>query len=103
MMLIRLLLLLAVLSVGSARGDHFSTLGVRRGASVEDVRGAYKKLARQYHPDKNKNDPAASDKFIKISEAHEVLTDQTKRRDVRVKTAAVAGGGGGGCFFSLLL
>lgn len=58
--------------------DYYETLGVPRDASAEDIRRAYRKLARQYHPDVNK-DPGAEDRFKEISEAYEVLRDSEKR------------------------
>ena len=58
--------------------DYYETLGVPRDASNEDIRRAYRKLARQYHPDVNK-EPGAEDRFKEISEAYEVLRDEEKR------------------------
>ena len=58
--------------------DYYDVLGVPRDASPEDIRRAYRKLARQYHPDVNK-DPEAEDRFKEISEAYEVLRDPEKR------------------------
>jgi curved DNA-binding protein len=58
--------------------DYYETLGVPRDASNEDIRKAYRKLARENHPDVNK-DPAAEDRFKEISEAYEVLRDDEKR------------------------
>jgi curved DNA-binding protein len=58
--------------------DYYEALGVPRDASTEDIRAAYRKLARQYHPDVNK-DPGAEDRFKEISEAYEVLRDPEKR------------------------
>jgi len=59
--------------------DYYDTLGVSREASHEEIRKAFRKLARQYHPDVNKN-PGAEDKFKKINEAYEVLGDVEKRK-----------------------
>jgi curved DNA-binding protein len=59
--------------------DYYEALGVPRDASADDIRSAYRKLARQYHPDVNKDDPEAEDRFKEISEAYEVLRDPEKR------------------------
>jgi curved DNA-binding protein len=59
--------------------DYYEALGVPRDASNEDIRRAYRKLARQYHPDVNKA-PDAEDRFKEISEAYEVLRDDEKRQ-----------------------
>lgn len=58
--------------------DFYAVLGVPRNASSEDIKKAYKKQARLYHPDKNKNQ-GAEEKFKVISEAYKVLTDPQKR------------------------
>jgi curved DNA-binding protein len=58
--------------------DYYETLGVPRDASNEDIRRAYRRLAREYHPDVNK-DPGAEDRFKEVSEAHAVLSDPEKR------------------------
>src|SRR4051794_17844573 len=59
--------------------DYYAALGVARGASAEEIQRAYRKLARQYHPDVNK-DPGAEEKFKEISEAYDVLSDPDTRR-----------------------
>jgi curved DNA-binding protein len=59
--------------------DYYEVLGVPRGASEEEIRSAYRKLARTYHPDVNK-EPGAEDRFKEISEAYEVLRDAEKRK-----------------------
>ena len=59
--------------------DYYKILGVERSATPEDIKRAYRKLAMQYHPDRNPGDKAAEDKFKEINEAHEVLSDAQKR------------------------
>src|SRR3979411_33878 len=59
--------------------DYYEALEVPRNASSEEIRRAYRKLARQYHPDVNK-EPGAEDRFKEISEAYEVLRDDEKRQ-----------------------
>lgn len=60
--------------------DYYKILGIDKSASQEDVKKAYKKLARKYHPDLNPNDPDAHRKFQEINEANEVLSDPEKRK-----------------------
>lgn len=59
--------------------DYYEVLGVERGASDADIKKAYRKLAKQYHPDVNPGDKAAEAKFKEINEAYEVLSDPQKR------------------------
>src|SRR6185503_11860805 len=60
--------------------DYYKTLGVAKNASAGDIKKAYRKLARKYHPDVNPNDKEAHKKFQQINEAHEVLSDPEKRK-----------------------
>jgi curved DNA-binding protein len=60
--------------------DYYDTLGVKRNADEKEIKAAYRKLARQFHPDANPNDKSAEEKFKEISEAYEVLKDPDKRR-----------------------
>src|SRR6187455_1416871 len=60
--------------------DYYTTLGVARDASDADIKKAFRKLARQYHPDVAKDKKAAEEKFKEINEAYEVLSDPQKRK-----------------------
>jgi curved DNA-binding protein len=59
--------------------DYYQILGVDKGASEKQIKSAFRKLARKYHPDVNPNDPQAEGKFKEINEAYEVLSDREKR------------------------
>jgi len=63
-----------------SKKDYYEALGISRNASVDDIKKAYRKLARKYHPDMNPGDAAAEEKFKEISEAYEVLTDPEKKK-----------------------
>lgn len=88
--------------------DYYKILGVDKNASQDDIKKAFRKLARKYHPDLNPNDPSAKDKFQEINEANEVLSDPEKRKkygehwkhadefEAQKKARQYAGGGGGG-------
>ncbi|NTY01222.1 DnaJ C-terminal domain-containing protein [Deinococcus sp. JMULE3] len=60
--------------------DYYDVLGVSRGASDADIKSAYRKLAKQYHPDKNAGDEKAAERFKEIGEAYAVLSDPEKRK-----------------------
>ena len=77
--------------------DYYEVLSVSRDASDQELKTAYRKLAMQYHPDRNPNNPAAEDKFKECSEAYQILSDAEKRAAYdRYGHAAFQGGGGGG-------
>ena len=91
--------------------DYYKILGVDKNASQDDIKKAFRKLARKYHPDLNPNDPSAKDKFQEINEANEVLSDPEKRKkydeygehwkhadefEAQKKARQHAGAGGGG-------
>ena len=91
--------------------DYYKILGVDKNASQDDIKKAFRKLARKYHPDLNPNDPSAKDKFQEINAANEVLSDPEKRKkydeygehwkhadefEAQKKARQHAGGGGGG-------
>lgn len=63
-----------------SKKDYYQLLGVSRSANGDEIKKAYRKLAMQYHPDKNPNNKKAEEKFKEISEAYEVLSDETKRQ-----------------------
>lgn len=63
--------------------DYYKTLGVERKATEDDIRKAYRKLAKQYHPDYNPNNKQAEDKFKEINEAYEVLSVYKKTFTLR--------------------
>jgi curved DNA-binding protein len=80
--------------------DYYKILGVDRKATQKDIKSAYRKLALQYHPDRNPDDASAEDKFKEINEAYQVLSDKEKRAHYDRLGSAYSswerGGGGGG-------
>src|SRR6195256_1024533 len=60
--------------------DYYEILGVKKSASADDIRKAFRKLARKYHPDVNPGDKGAEEKFKTLSEANDVLSDPKKRK-----------------------
>src|SRR5919108_2149525 len=60
--------------------DPYQTLGVDRKASDDEIKRAYRKLARQYHPDRNAGDKAAEERFKEVQEAYSILSDADKRK-----------------------
>ena len=80
-----------------AKRDYYEVLGVAKDASKEEIKKAYRKLAIQYHPDRNPGDKAAEEKFKEAAEAYDVLRDPDKRqRYDQFGHQAFAGGAGGG-------
>src|SRR6202012_5079351 len=88
--------------------DYYATLGIKKTASTDDIRKAFRKLARKHHPDVNPGDKKAEEKFKEISEANDILSDEKKRKvydalgyfsdqiDPAAAEAAARGGYGGG-------
>ena len=82
----------------SQKRDYYEVLGVSKNANEGEIKKAYRKLALQYHPDKNPDNAAAEDKFKEAAEAYEILSDQQKRAryDQYGNAGASQGGFGGG-------
>src|SRR5438309_994961 len=73
--------------------DYYSALGVSKTATSAEIKKAYRKLARQHHPDANKGDAASEEKFKEISEAYDVLSDESKRKEYDEARTLFGGGG----------
>src|SRR5258708_34750293 len=79
------------------KADCYETLGVSKGSSAEDIKRAYRKLAMQFHPDRNPGDAVAEQKFKDLSHAYDILKDDQKRAAYdRFGHAAFENGGMGG-------
>jgi len=80
-----------------SKRDYYEALGIERGASAEEIKKAYRRLAKQYHPDFNKDDNETEKKFREIKEAYDVLSDPQKREqyDRFGHQAGYSGGAGG--------
>lgn len=88
-------------------GDPYKELGVSRGASAEEIKKAFRKLAKQLHPDQNRDDPAAAERFKRVTAAFDILGDEEKRKrfdrgeidaDGREQFRGFGGGAGPGGF-----
>src|SRR4249919_2496360 len=79
----------------AARPDYYKTLGVAKSATPDEVKKAYRKLARQYHPDRNEGNKDAEERFKAIQEAYDVVGDPEKRKQYDRGTGPFAPGGPG--------
>ncbi|KAM4611307.1 dnaJ homolog subfamily A member 3, mitochondrial-like [Polymixia lowei] len=75
-------------SLSANKRDFYDVLGVSRTASQKDIKKAYYQMAKKYHPDTNPDDPEAKEKFAKLAEAYEVLSDEVKRKQYDTYGAA---------------
>jgi molecular chaperone DnaJ len=80
----------------SAKRDYYEVLGVERGANADEIKKAYRKLALQYHPDRNPGDKSAEERFKEVAEAYDVLSDEEKRARYDRFGHQAAGAPGGG-------
>src|SRR3954462_3513170 len=80
----------------AAQRDYYQVLGVAENATTDEIKKAFRRLAKQHHPDRNPNNPQAAERFKEINEAHDVLSDTDKRKkyDQLRRYGAFAGGGG---------
>ena len=70
--------------------DYYEVLGLQKGATDDEIKKAYRKLAKQYHPDLNPDNPEAEAKFKEINEANDVLSDPQKRHTAAVQADSAA-------------
>src|SRR5437868_8500498 len=85
-----------------SKRDYYEILGVSKNASADEIKKAYRKVAMQYHPDRNPGDKASEEKFKEAAEAYEILSDQDKRAQYdRFGHSAFGPGRGGGSSHSM--